>query len=248
MTRLRGWVALAMVALCAQAASADDASFVARQFEQLRLWQRVQGRAQQLFQEGRFVEGVIAAEESLKLAEQAFEPDDQRVIETLALLAAYYRQQGRTDAADALDGRILTAQRQVQLERHLGFPMVWRYGSIDTEWPDCRHVVFRFVDFPGHVLGIYSKDLGQYLESLGTNQVFLQFDVAYDPNGQLKRYRVAQIGDLTRWQSEFQYAGAEYYGGASPWTLPAPQEPSDDAADDATPAVSSDASLPPRAN
>ena len=239
MTRRRagqGWARLAWMAAvlvaCAGATRADDAD-----------WEHLSQRAAKLYEDGRFDEGLIAAEEALRAAEQSPEAKDFRLAESLTMLAAYYRHQGRTMAADVLDQRALAVQREVFVERRLGFPMQWSYGETDPQWPAARHVVLRFIDYPDHVVGIYSRDLWQSLEAAGGHQVYVTFSLSYDTDGRMRRYQIMQIGNAERWQEEFRYAGAESFGGPSPWDLPQPSVADADAAEGAL--DQTDASPPP---
>jgi hypothetical protein len=221
---LRGAVLAAGLLLGAAAAQATEADEA--------LWDEVARRAEHLYEQERFIEGAIAAEEALKIAEQAFAPNDFRLAESLTMLAAYYRQAGRTTAAEVLDRRVQSLQRQTLVERQLGFAMRWAYGAVASEWPGARHVILRFADYPAHVIGIYSKDLWTHLETLPTNEVYVTFSLSYDTEGRMRRYEITRIGDLEAWQEEFRYAGAEAFGGPSPWDLRAPAEPSDPPGDD----------------
>jgi hypothetical protein len=185
-------------------------------------WEHLHARASALFQQERYIEGLVAAEAALKEAEQTFDARDFRVAESLATLAAYYRQEGRETAAETLDRRALEVQRGAMLEREIGFMMHWRYGETAAEWPAARHVILRFVDFPTHVIGIYSTDLWRHLERLRSDRVYVTFSLSYDTEGRMRRYQISRIGDVAQWQREFEYGGAETFGGASPWDVPMP--------------------------
>jgi len=116
--------------------------------------------------------------------------------------------------------------------------MTWRYGDPAKEWPSAKHVILTFVEHPDHYIGIYSPDLGSYLESLPGHRVRVVFEVSpvfggmRGPDwinpfkildlviGRLRGsvwHHEVQIGDLTKWRSDFSYGGHEGNSDASPW-------------------------------
>lgn len=122
--------------------------------------------------------------------------------------------------------------------RRLKFEMTWRYGPPAKEWPASKHIILTFVEFPDHYVGIYSPDLGDYLESLPSDRVRVVFEVSpvfggmhggdwVNPVklfdlvvGRLRGhvwYNTVQIGTLTRWRSDGGYGGSRGNPRPSPW-------------------------------
>jgi hypothetical protein len=118
------------------------------------------------------------------------------------------------------------------------FEMTWRYGPPAKEWLASKHVILTFVKFPDHYIGIYSQDLGDYLESLPSDRVRAVFELSpifggmhgadwdnpfrlfeFVP-GRLRGrvwYNVVQIGEVTRWRSDGGYGGTSANPRFSPW-------------------------------
>ena len=96
------------------------------------------------------------------------------------------------------------------------YEMTWRYGEPANKWPETRHVLLSFVDYPNHRVGIYSKDLGQYLEHLNTETVAVTFEVS-TRFGCFSGYSVVKIGELQHWNSEFSYGGLQGEYHPAPW-------------------------------
>ena len=126
----------------------------------------------------------------------------------------------------------LGANRQVPHE------MIWEYGEPAKEWPAAKHVVLTFAEYPDYYIGIYSSDLGNYLETLPSHRVRVVFEVSpvfggmhgADWMNPLKVldlavgylrgnvwYHEVRIGDLTKWHSDFSYGGHQGNPGPSPW-------------------------------
>ncbi len=104
----------------------------------------------------------------------------------------------------------------VGVEETVVHEMTWEYGETLKDRPDCKHIVLRFVKWPNHHVGIYSKDLGVYLESLKSNRVPVTFRVTRDW-GDVRGYNQTKIGELTSWNSEGGYGGREGDYHPSPW-------------------------------
>lgn len=122
--------------------------------------------------------------------------------------------------------------------RRVVHEMTWRYGEPAKEWPSAKHVILTFGEYPDHSIGIYSSDLGAYLESLPSVRVRVVFEVSpvlggmhgadwINPMkilnlviGRLRGniwYHEVRIGNLTRWCSDFSYGGHEGNYAPSPW-------------------------------
>ena len=123
-------------------------------------------------------------------------------------------------------------------DRRKSFEMTWRYGPPAKEWPACKHIILTFTKFPDHYIGIYSPDLGDYLESLPSDRVRVVIEVSpafggmhgadwVNPFrwfelvvGRLRSrvwHKVAQIGELTRWRSNGGYSDTSGNPRSSPW-------------------------------
>lgn len=106
--------------------------------------------------------------------------------------------------------------------REVEHVMSWEYGKPRLERPDLPHVILRFVRFPCYRIGIYSKDVGAYLESRGAREVPVRFVVTTD-FGKVRGFREKQIGDLRQWHAESSYYGQEWQPGQpacglDPWS------------------------------
>ena len=96
--------------------------------------------------------------------------------------------------------------------------MRWSYGEPKRDWPMARHVILRFVAFPNHRIGIYSDDLGEYLEALGTEFVDVTFRLTYDKSSNtVVGTNCRAIGELTEWQQHYSYSGVSGDAKPSPW-------------------------------
>jgi len=85
------------------------------------------------------------------------------------------------------------------------FEMTWRYEPFPKR-PDLKHIILTFVDFPNYYIGIYSSDLGRYLESLPADHVTVVFEVTRDLGG-VRGYQEVQIGDLRKWHEGGGHGG-----------------------------------------
>jgi len=56
----------------------------------------------------------------------------------------------------------------IGIEKNTTFEMAWSYAEISPSWPDSKHIILKVVKYPNHQIGIYSNNLGDYLESLPT--------------------------------------------------------------------------------
>ena len=105
-------------------------------------------------------------------------------------------------------------------EINLTFNMEWEYiDSLDSP-PNTKHIRLTFIDFPNYHIGIYSNELGKYLESRDSSKVNVEFCVKYDMDAdQVGSYMQKKIGSLTSWQSSGGYGGRQGQVGnmPSPW-------------------------------
>lgn len=95
--------------------------------------------------------------------------------------------------------------------------MSWGYGPPVVQCPPgTKHIILRFVNFPDHAIGVCSRDLGRYLESLPTHEVAVTFELRYDVRS-MTGFHEAKIGDLTKWDDEWGYYQEGGEGKRSPW-------------------------------
>ena len=94
--------------------------------------------------------------------------------------------------------------------------MTWSYGEPAENWPDRKHVVLQFADYHGYVIGRYSSDLGDYLDTLATDTVTVRFKV-HRRLGCVHSYTLLSIGALKEWDEEGGYGGMVGTGSPSPW-------------------------------
>jgi hypothetical protein len=98
--------------------------------------------------------------------------------------------------------------------------MTWRLEN-DRTCTHSKHVVLTFVDYPAYRYGYCSDDLARYLDSLGSQQVRVIFEVRV-PDAQLGGGYPVKVGTLEAWKSEFEHMGScqDSLGGvppAHPW-------------------------------
>ena len=103
----------------------------------------------------------------------------------------------------------------VGVEKYTTFKMKWSYAEASPVHPDSKHIILRFVKYPNDQIGIYSKDLGPYLESLSGEVVNVEFRTTWD-FGKLRGYRQTKIGSLTQWHSSWGYGGVSSNNFLSP--------------------------------
>jgi hypothetical protein len=84
--------------------------------------------------------------------------------------------------------------------------MTWSYVPYSSTDPESKHVILRFVNDPSHIIGIFSEDLRDYLESLPDNHVTVIFEVRQDSK-RAKTSQEIKIGGLTEWHTSFRYEG-----------------------------------------
>jgi hypothetical protein len=116
--------------------------------------------------------------------------------------------------------------------------MTWRYGEPAKEWPAAKHIILTFLDSPDDYIGIYSSDLGDYLETRPSHRVRVVFEVSpvfggmhgadwINPlkildlatgrvRGDVWHHEV-RIGNLTKWRSDFSHSGHQGNPPSSPW-------------------------------
>jgi hypothetical protein len=95
------------------------------------------------------------------------------------------------------------------------FWMTWENKGTNNEYR-ASHVVLEFVDFPQHHVGIFSSDLADYLQRGPRDRVRVKFEVK-SSFGCFDGFRETQIGELTHWNSAFEYAGVRGPDDPSPW-------------------------------
>ncbi len=184
-------------------------------------WKQLYDEAGQLMQDKKLTQAEKKAQESLKAAEKEFGAVHSRVGEVLYLLVAIEQKEGKTmndPQVQDLLGRMRFIQSKVFEKKTATFPMRWSYGDAAPQWPGTNHVLLKFADFPNHHIGIYSKDLGEYLEKLGKDTVDVTFEVTYDKSlKSIPSYNQVDIGGMTHWQDSFSYGGVQGDEKPSPW-------------------------------
>lgn len=101
------------------------------------------------------------------------------------------------------------------VERVIAHDMQWSCRDPSDEFPGADHIRLTFKSHPDHFIGIYSRDLGDYLETLPSKDVRVRFRVTQD-FGKARGFSAVQIGDRRQWDAQWSYAGSD---GAkdSPW-------------------------------
>jgi hypothetical protein len=102
------------------------------------------------------------------------------------------------------------------VKREMAFDMEWSYGEKSQSYPDADNIVLRFKSHPNHEVGIYSRNLGKYLETLPSPDVRVVFQVTLD-FGRTRGFHAVQIGELRSWDSVNGYAGVCGNSEPSPW-------------------------------
>ncbi len=97
-----------------------------------------------------------------------------------------------------LGGVFTTAALALGVEREETHPMIWSYATDDEGRADRTHILLEFEEHPGWVSRIRSRDLGPYLESLGTDRVPVTFLVTRDL-GRMRSFIETRVGALTTW-------------------------------------------------
>lgn len=93
--------------------------------------------------------------------------------------------------------------------------MTWGYG-IATDDTTQTHTIFRFVDYPEYVIGVYSSDLAEKLETVGQDIVDVKIIVTTD-FGVMRGFQIAQIGPITQWKGTNSYSSGTDANKAPPW-------------------------------
>lgn len=96
--------------------------------------------------------------------------------------------------------------------------MTWEYGRAEAIYPAAENIVLRFKRDPNQYVGIVSKDLGPYLETLPSREVTVTFNVTRD-FGRVRGFMETKIGQRTTWQSSWGYAGSTGNATVSPFDL-----------------------------
>lgn len=78
----------------------------------------------------------------------------------------------------ALLAMVLLAWTFVPANYHVVHNMTWRYAEPAAQYPASKHIVLTFEKYPNEYIGIYSPDLGRYLESLPDHRVEVLFEVS----------------------------------------------------------------------
>ena len=98
---------------------------------------------------------------------------------------------------------------------HRVFEMSWSDLGVTRDRTDAE-VLLEFTRFPGHVVGIYSTPLRDYVKSLDRPMVEVEFELTRDL-GCLRGFHEVRVGTLQSWRSSGGYAGTHGEPTASPW-------------------------------
>ena len=96
------------------------------------------------------------------------------------------------------------------------FIMTWKLVEEENSYYDQPHVVLEFKDFPGNIIGHYSKELFNHLEAQGTDQIKVIFSTVSD-YGNVRGYSAESIAGLREWSREWSYGGTFGSPTSSPW-------------------------------
>ena len=108
----------------------------------------------------------------------------------------------RSGIAALITGSVLVS---CQSTREVPYLMTWQYEN-DHTCRTMRHVLLRWVDYPGYEYGYCSDQLAQYLDSRGLDTVTVTFSI-YAPDAPLGGGDPIRVGELTTWQWEFAHMG-----------------------------------------
>jgi tetratricopeptide (TPR) repeat protein len=132
-----------------------------RQWAQTHDWNQSISKAQQLHDEGRFSDGVLEAKRALSLAEKSFGKNDDRVAETLELLALLYRLAEKDNLA------IPYYVRAVKIRKEL-----------NGDKKELAETLFQLAD-TYNVLGKSSLALSSYQEGLALSEPLEKSESSY---------------------------------------------------------------------
>lgn len=96
------------------------------------------------------------------------------------------------------------------------FTMTWIIQATRSNPTKQTEVVFRFVDFPGYEVGVYSDELAAYLRERGEQPVKVVFAVTYD-YGKVRGFHELEIAGRRPLPLESGYAGVYGIPTKSPW-------------------------------
>ena len=94
--------------------------------------------------------------------------------------------------------------------------MTWKLVEEENSYYDQPHVVLEFKDFPGNIIGHYSKELFNHLEAQGTDKIKAVFSTVSD-YGNVRGYSAESIAGLREWSREWSYGGTSGSPTSSPW-------------------------------
>jgi hypothetical protein len=129
-----------------------------------------------------------------------------------------------TAAVVLLYAAVTAAAWQLFFDRksEVEFEMTWDDRGDANSYSE-PEIVLSFAQFPGHSVGIYSRQLKQLLESRGHSMIRVAFETASDfgcPRG----YRAVRIDGVTSWQSSWSYVRSDQSipepWGPKPWWCP----------------------------
>lgn len=154
--------------------------------------------------------GMVSQHVMARIGRGESAPVDRRLLRVTAIVVV-------------ISGASMAWVKQTDGIHYVSHEMVWRYDQPAKEHPGTKHIFLTFSNYPVHGIGIYSKDLGDYLESLPSHAVTVKFRLRYHLRT-MSSLQEVQIGDLTRWNAEWGYYRASGHG-SSPERRPSPWHP-----------------------
>jgi len=169
---------------------------------------------------GQFEEAAELAKQAWELAEDTFGLEDVRTYGSEHLwlsIQQYMRVVEDLEPDEGVVQRLADIQDKAVIQQNVGFDMSWRYGEPSVQWPLSKHIIFTYKGHPNRYVGIYSPDLGDYLESLPEGYVRVVFVVDYELTGEVLSFHEIQIGNLTSWENDWGYSGVKGDDVPPPW-------------------------------
>ncbi|MFP6873403.1 MAG: hypothetical protein VCA55_07805 [Verrucomicrobiales bacterium] len=96
------------------------------------------------------------------------------------------------------------------------YMMTWEIRHSQSSKIEDPEVILSFVDFPGHFIGYYSRDLVSHLKMGKEEKVPVLIEITAD-YCKVRAYSVKQIAGLKNWTSHDGYGGVSGSPGNSPW-------------------------------
>jgi hypothetical protein len=135
-------------------------------------------------------------------------------------LPATHRQPKLRYAVALISLLLMPALSGCRATQRVTYDMDWEYAPPDKpappQLPGAKHIVLRYADFPHFYEGIYSADLGPYLESLPSHRVRVEIQVTRE-FGCLRGYHLVRVGDRDFKDGTGHSGSTALAGEPSPW-------------------------------